>query len=146
MAELVEKVCPICGIIYGLEHSFYEYRRSGSANEREKGWHCPNGHSLIVTKTVADELREQLEAERRLKERAQQNIAYWQDNAKEAREQAKRERNRANGYKGHATRITKRVKAGVCPCCNRHFVQLERHMANKHPDFTPLEINEGEPA
>lgn len=60
----------------------------------------------------------------------------------ELREEAKRERNRANGYKGHATRITKRAKAGVCPCCNRSFENLRRHMASQHPTFTPLEIGQ----
>jgi hypothetical protein len=26
----------------------------------------------------------------------------------------------------------KRVNAGICPCCNRHFTDLERHMKSKH--------------
>lgn len=34
--------------------------------------------------------------------------------------------------------IKKRVQGGACPCCNRHFVQLERHMATKHPEIVGL--------
>jgi hypothetical protein len=27
------------------------------------------------------------------------------------------------------------VANGVCPCCNRTFQNLARHMAGKHPDY-----------
>lgn len=33
------------------------------------------------------------------------------------------------------TRIKNRVKNGVCPCCNRTFENLARHMQAKHSDF-----------
>lgn len=110
--------------------SYQTYKRNG------KEWFCLHGHGqvFVAGKTDAEKLQEQLDAERRRRQSAEQNIAYWQD-------EAKREKHRANGYKGHATRITKRAKAGVCPCCNRHFVALERHMASKHPDFTPIEAD-----
>lgn len=38
-------------------------------------------------------------------------------------------------HKGHTTRIKNRIAAGVCPCCNRTFKNLARHMGNKHPDY-----------
>jgi hypothetical protein len=28
-----------------------------------------------------------------------------------------------------------RVSAGVCPCCNRTFQNVARHMKTKHPDI-----------
>jgi hypothetical protein len=140
VVELIEKVCPTCGIVYGLERAFYEYRKSGNAPNSHNSWYCPNGHNLVITKSDKTKLQECLDAERLARQRAEQRVAEWQDDAKKAREEAQHERNRANGYKGHATRITKRAKAGVCPCCNRHFTALERHMASKHPDFTPLEV------
>jgi hypothetical protein len=31
-------------------------------------------------------------------------------------------------------RIQKRTAAGVCPCCNRTFQQLARHMKTRHPE------------
>lgn len=110
-------------------------------------FYCTHGHPNYWPegKTEADKLRDQLEAERRLRQRAEQKVAEKDDEARAAWKTATRERNRANGYKGHATRITKRAKAGVCPCCNRTFKQLAAHMANKHPEFTPIEIHEGEP-
>tara|TARA_Y100000310_G_scaffold338946_1_gene430083 strand:- start:1163 stop:1354 length:192 start_codon:yes stop_codon:yes gene_type:complete len=41
----------------------------------------------------------------------------------------------ASTYKGQVTKLKNRAKAGVCPCCNRTFQNLSRHMETKHPDF-----------
>jgi chromosome segregation ATPase len=108
-------------------------------------FYCVHGHAQCYAKGKSEtqKLQEQLDAERLARQRAEQRIAYKDDQVREARERAEKERHRANGYKGHATKMTKRVKAGVCPCCNRTFKQLAAHMANKHPQFTPLEIEEG---
>ena len=139
MTELVKEICcwKECKVAFGLEAGMQaQLRRNGA------WFYCPNGHQQQYTqgKTAEQKLREELEAERLARQRAEQNSAMWQDDAREAREEAEHQRRRANGYKGHATKITKRAKAGICPCCNRHFVQLERHMASKHPEFTPLDL------
>lgn len=34
---------------------------------------------------------------------------------------------------------TTRVKNGVCPCCNRSFQNLKRHMNTKHPNWSENE-------
>jgi hypothetical protein len=34
------------------------------------------------------------------------------------------------------TKLKQRVANGVCPCCHRSFVNLHRHMAGQHPDYT----------
>jgi hypothetical protein len=59
-----------------------------------------------------------------------------------ARERAQAERDlredterRLSAQKGATTRAKKRHAAAVCPCCNRSFVQLRRHMENKHPGY-----------
>jgi DNA repair exonuclease SbcCD ATPase subunit len=41
--------------------------------------------------------------------------------------------------KGVTTRIKNRASNGVCPCCNRTFQNLARHMHTKHPDFAKSE-------
>jgi hypothetical protein len=74
---------------------------------RSHAWfYCPNGHQQHYTAKSDAELRR--EAERR---------------AASALEEARR-------------RLAKRTAAGVCPCCNRSFVQLARHMESQHPDHT----------
>lgn len=125
----------------------FQAGRIDHARKSESPLHCPFGHPNYwkLGKTESDKLRDQLDEERRQRQQAEQAVAREADWRREAEEKAKHERNRANGYKGHATRITKRAKAGVCPCCNRTFQQLARHMQTQHPTFTPmaLEVIEG---
>lgn len=42
-------------------------------------------------------------------------------------------RNAVEAEAAKARRKLKRVQNGVCPCCNRSFWNLERHMKSKHP-------------
>lgn len=57
-------------------------------------------------------------------------------------EQAHREaaQHQSRAFKGVVTKLKKRAANGVCPCCNRTFVDLARHMAGKHPTFLAEEI------
>lgn len=32
---------------------------------------------------------------------------------------------------------------GVCPCCNRSFTNVRRHMTSQHPDYTIPEPADG---
>lgn len=135
--SLITETCCNCGMLFAMTQEFQDEKRAARGTG-DQLFYCPRGHGQHYTgKTEADKLREQLAEERRQRQRAEQNLAMHADDAREARERAEHERRRANGYKGHAARITKRAKAGVCPCCNRHFTALERHMATKHPQFTP---------
>lgn len=133
MADFITITCHVCSERFGLSQDTYGVlKRSGRV------FCCPFGHEAVFAagKTEAQKLREELERERRDRQRAAQQVEYWA-------QEAKKERNRANGYKGHATRITKRAKAGVCICCNRSFKDLARHMASKHPTLTPIDIEQG---
>jgi hypothetical protein len=136
--RLTTETCGTCGILFAMDESFQKERLA------DKNWfYCPNGHQIAYAgKSEAEKLKAQLDEERRQRQRAEQRVAMEADYRRQAEEKAARERHRANGYKGHATRITKRAKAGVCPCCNRTFKQLAAHMANKHPTFTPMEIDD----
>ena len=42
---------------------------------------------------------------------------------------------RLSATKGVVTRMKNRVSRGICPCCKRHFTNLERHMDTKHPSY-----------
>jgi hypothetical protein len=122
---LVQQTCYLCGVLFGMEAGFDKRRRN---DHRE--WFCPNGHGQIYNgKTEAQQLKEQLDAARSLAARE----AMWR---REAEARTETERRSAAAYKGHMTRIRNRIANGVCPAgCNRHFDNVERHIASKHPDF-----------
>ena len=91
---------------------------------------CPNGHRQHYTKTTVQRLEEQLERER-------EATSAQARRAEMAERRANMEQRSARAYKGRVTRIKNRIKNGVCPCCNRSFENLARHMATKHPGFDP---------
>lgn len=99
-------------------------------------FYCPEGHSNVyrdnreaILEREAAKLRKDLEDEQRRRVFAQENAAA----ERAAREQTER---RLSATKGAKTRIVNRIKNGVCPCCNRTFIDLQRHMKTKHPGFT----------
>lgn len=122
---LASLTCCSCGVLFGMEFG-YNHQRT----EDHERFFCPNGHGQSYTgKTEAQKLQEQLDAARSL---AQREAARRQ----QAEERTEVERRSAAAYKGHVTRIRNRIANGVCPAgCNRHFENVERHIATQHPDF-----------
>lgn len=109
--------CGACGVEFYVPDHFYTERR-----QTKKHWHCPNGHIRVFRESEADELR-------RERDRLKQQLAQKDD------EIARKEMERRAAV-GQVTRLKNRAAKGVCPCCNRHFTNLERHMATKHPTYT----------
>lgn len=124
------RVCPICGVTYALPVRLRQDRQETSGN-----WWCPNGHSLSFKKTDHDRLKAEAVDLRKKLDAEKANSEWWRDRDRAARQEAEHERSRANGYKGALVKAKKRVGNGVCPCCNRSFSDLHRHMASKHPGF-----------
>lgn len=108
--------CYLCGVIFAMPEPLKQRRREDS-----KSFWCPNGHEQHFTETEAARLRKQLE-------RAQSAATAARDQA-DAAERSNR------ALRGVVTRERKRVGRGLCPCCNRTFQDLARHMAGQHPDF-----------
>jgi NMD protein affecting ribosome stability and mRNA decay len=118
------ETCCSCGVAFGLE----KWMRKRLV-ESHDSFYCPNGHAQHFTgKTEAQQLREQLATE-------QQNSLRQSERARRAEQDAKHFESSRNAYKGQITKIKKRVGNGVCPCCNRTFAALARHMATKHPEY-----------
>lgn len=115
--------CPTCGVLFGApSRMLQERRRSGSA------FYCPSGHSMSYTETTEQRLRKQLDAKQAELERTVTRLGAARDQA-EAAERSNR------ALRGVVTKTRKRIGNGVCPCCNRHFADVERHMATKHADY-----------
>jgi len=109
--------CGRCGGSYALDEGV-------RSNHQEYGtsWNCPYCKtSWGYHESEADELRKQLEKERKKTKRAE-----WERTNAE---------NSLRTQKGVNTKLKNRVKEGVCPCCHRTFKQLAAHMKNKHPGF-----------
>ena len=120
--------CSVCALDYAIDKVFMDYRRDAPLNDRRRGWHCPNGHYQQYTTSA-------FEDERQRRRRAERTAALLRDNL----ESAKR---RAAAYKGHVTRLSKKVREGVCPACEQTFPALEQHMQEEHPDWDPVEVGE----
>lgn len=122
--ELVTHAC-WCGINHAIP-------RNLDRQAREKGTavYCPLGHKWIIGETENDRL--------------QKRLAALEGNLKYERERLEREQRSHAATKGQLTKERKRTAAGMCPCCQRSFVQLARHMKNQHPDFAPTDNNEAE--
>jgi uncharacterized protein YfaQ (DUF2300 family) len=114
--DLVTCECHACGAIFGMSPNFHRHCRDDGAT-----FHCPNGHPAVYTKPRAKQLEEALAAKTAELDQAQ---ALARD-AEAALVKAE----------GALAKAKKRVGAGSCPCCKRHFKGLQRHMESKHPDY-----------
>lgn len=121
--QLVTTTC-WCGMRHAMPSELRDFQLRKHAEGDSFYVYCPLGH----THAPAGESKSEKLERRLIKERE-----------RSARIDAEREQAEASAraQKGHATRLRKRAKAGVCPCCKRTFKQLSRHMENKHPEFDP---------
>lgn len=125
---LVVLHCYKCRCAFGITRDHYDRAQaSDSVN-----FYCPNGHSQVFTRTREQKLAAELEAEKRRRGWAETSLTHTRDQL-EATERSLR------GHKAAKTRIKNRIAAGVCPCCNRTFQNLARHMAGQHPQYTTTE-------
>lgn len=120
-ADIVEVICCNCGMRFWVDGAWDKQKR-----DTGKGFHCPNGHDLVYKEREVDKLRRELAAK----------------DEELARERSRSElKDRTNAaLRGQVTKIKNRVQNGVCPCCNRTFQNVARHMATKHPDWKGQEI------
>jgi DNA repair exonuclease SbcCD ATPase subunit len=94
------------------------------ASENGHKVYCPLGHVWVVTETV----QQKLDRERERREAAERR-------AQASRDLLAAEERSHSATRGHLTRVKKRTAHGVCPCCNRTFQNVARHMESKHPEF-----------
>jgi len=112
--RFVTVLCGECGVPFAMTEEF----RAGKLRDRTV-FYCPSGHPRVYTgKTEAQKLQEQLDRERQVREAAEQRALRMQGE-------------RDQVAKAHK-RMRTRVMNGVCPCCNRTFQNLLRHMQTEH--------------
>ncbi len=112
----VEQCCN-CGMSFAMTADFKRRRLKDRAL-----FYCPAGHPQhYVGKTEEQKLKEELERRQQMLDAAQARAITS-------------ERDKEQVLKAHK-RMRVRVMNGVCPCCNRTFQNLMRHMKSEHPDF-----------
>lgn len=108
----------------GIRHAIPQELSNEADRNKDTSVYCPVGHSWVSgshEKRESEKLRGELEAERN-RLRATRDLLTHEERSHAA-------------TRGHLTRTKKRVAHGVCPCCNRTFQQLGRHMKAKHPEY-----------
>jgi hypothetical protein len=101
--------------VFGINDD-YEARRRVDARH----FYCPNGHNMGWDETEEDRQRARAE-------RLERQLANAQEGERSYRASL-------IATKGALTKARKRADKGVCQHCNRHFANVERHVAHMHPD------------
>ena len=116
--------CGKCGVVFALPESFIGARRKD-----HETFYCPNGHPRYYPQeNETERLRRQLKEAESHHERLRR---CYEEKAMDLAD----EKRRHASTKGQLTKTKKRIANGVCPCCHRHFVNLERHMKGQHPEY-----------
>lgn len=123
--KLAIEECCNCHMMFAMPEDFQ--RRCRDAGPA-KTFYCPLGHPQHYRTSEITRLQGELDRVKRQRDWAETNARAARDQAAAA------DRSRA-AIKGQLTKTKKRVANGVCPCCSRHFVNVERHMKGQHPKF-----------
>lgn len=112
-----------CGMRFAVPAELREYQlREYHDGKSPTGIYCPLGHSSVPAGTTdAERLEKQLQRERQRLD--------------QSKEHARQLQNTLNAEKAAKSRLQNRISNGVCPCCQRSFLNLKRHMNSQHPGF-----------
>ena len=125
--------CPCCNMLFAITNRFMADRRVDGA-----AFYCPQGHKQSYYETEVDRLKKQV---------ARMTAESDQMQARLKTVRAERDSNarKVIAQKAAKTRIKNRIKNGVCPCCNRYFENVHKHMLNQHPEeFVSNPADKGE--
>lgn len=117
--EMRQETCCSCHMTFFMPESFYKQCQEKKPN---KSFYCPAGHSMHYTGET------DLQKERRARQRAEQEKARLEQEAADAQAAQQRAERALKLHK-------KRAAAGTCPCCQRTFQNMARHMKAEHPEF-----------
>lgn len=130
MAGWTELKCGQCDQRFCVPDETYRHLKASSQT-----WYCPFGHQRHFPQGESQET-----ILRRERDRLKQEAARLQESINSQREQREAAERRASAARGQVTRLKNRAANGVCPCCNRTFANLQRHMATKHAGFIAEEV------
>lgn len=140
MMALDELKCAQCSVVFGVQRETLKHLRQSS-----QSFYCTFGHSNYYPQGESEQDRLRRERDRLKQQLAERDddIARERRKTETERQERRHAERRVSAYRGQVTKIKNRVAAGTCPCCNRTFQNLARHMSAKHPDFRKEDENEG---
>lgn len=97
--------CISCGTSFGIEEELLL-----ELQKTGRVFYCPNGHSMVYSEPFEKQL-------------------------KNAKEQAKWWKAEAEAKAQQLTEAHDNIIKGKCPCCNRKFVSLRKHIEKAHPEY-----------
>lgn len=110
--NIESEICCACGTPFGIEAGLKR-----NLTNTHRSFYCPNGHAQsYVGETNEERLSKELTRLRSQKDQVDQELLNKNRALKKFESQKKR------------------IKNGVCPCCNRTFLNLQSHMKTKHPE------------
>lgn len=112
---VVEHCCD-CGVAFAMTSEM-----QSRLNERGGSFYCPNGHSQHYTTPEVTRIKRELDAAQKKLTSTQFELAAERSVREKAQKELKRHQ--------------KRSSVGMCPCCKRQFVNMQRHMKTKHPKY-----------
>lgn len=115
--DFTQHECGSCGIPFFVPTKWLKNKINNKGD-----YTCPNGcMRTFIGKSEAEKVKEQLEK-------------YKQEVQGEKEALTNRLLDVIN-EKSQLEKKLNRVHNGVCPCCNRAFKDLHRHMKTKHPEL-----------
>lgn len=106
-----------CGVALAIPSNLHR-----AMHDEGRTCYCPLGHKFVFGDSNKELLARERERSARLAAQRDQLDASL------------------SAQKAATTRVRnklKRVEAGVCPHCQRSFVNLARHVASRHPEHAP---------
>lgn len=125
--SLITLTCHRCKSSFGIPDELY---RSALAYREKVSFYCPYGHPQCFVTGETEETKL-----RRERDRLKQSLAEKDDTIRAWIDRKESVERQLSATKGVVTRIKNRVGRGVCPCCNRTFENLQRHMQGQHPTY-----------
>ncbi len=128
MGDLVNELDKWTTVHRKIEPSGVALTRGEIKEQRRLAWEALSPRQNPAGETAEQKLR-------RERDRLAQRIAERDDEIRRQCEMREATERQLSATRGVVTRIKNRVGHGVCPCCNRTFGDLYRHMSTKHPGY-----------
>lgn len=119
---VVEECCHKgCGVTFAMT---VDFQRACLA-DHDRWFYCPNGHTQHYAGKT--ERQKRIDAEARETALKDQLTAAVRD---------------AEATRAALVRDRHRFANGVCPCCDRYFANVHRHVSSQHPDYDVTKVRQ----